>query len=108
MILLRVRTVAGPGFQEHCMSGVTKAAARSNGTVQMTGMTRDREQRFHAMFEGAAIGIGTCNLDGHILESNAALAKMLGYSRKDLSGIHARELHPGDNGMVRRLVRQPE
>jgi len=74
----------------------------------MTGMTRDREQRFHAMFEGAAIGIGTCNLDGHILESNAALAKMLGYSRKDLSGIHARELHPGDNGMVRRLVSQPE
>ena len=78
------------------MGGVAKAAARTNGTVQMTGMTRDREQRFRAMFEGAAIGIGTCNLDGHILESNAALAKMLGYSREELSGIHARELHPGD------------
>ncbi len=78
------------------MSGVAKAAARTNGTVQMTGMTRDREERFGAMFEGAAIGIGTCNLDGHILESNAALAKMLGYSREELSGIHARELHPVD------------
>jgi len=91
-----VRTAAGPGFQEHCMSEVAKAAARTNETVQMTGMTRDREERFRAMFEGAAIGIGTCNLDGHILESNAALAKMLGYSREELSGIHAGELHPVD------------
>src|SRR6266478_9565431 len=95
MTLLRERTAAGPGFQD-CMSGVAKAGARTNGTVQMTGMTRDREERFCAMFEGAAIGIGTCNLDGHILESNAALAKMLGYSREELSGIHARELHPVD------------
>jgi two-component system, cell cycle sensor histidine kinase and response regulator CckA len=78
------------------MSGVAKAAARTNETVQMTGMTRDREERFRAMFEGAAIGIGTCNLDGHIMESNAALAKMLGYSREELSGIHARELRPVD------------
>ena len=78
------------------MSGVAKAAARTNGTVQMTGITRDREERFRAMFEGAAIGIGTCNLDGHILESNAALAKMLGYRREELSGIRAWELHPGD------------
>ncbi len=78
------------------MSGAAKAPVRTGGTVQMTGITRDREQRFRAMFEGAAIGIGTCNLDGHLLESNAALAKMLGYSREELSGIHARELRPGD------------
>ena len=78
------------------MSGAAKTAARTHGTVQLKDRTRDRELRFRAMFEGAAIGIGMCSLDGHILESNAALAKMLGYSREELSGIHTRELHPGD------------
>ncbi len=78
------------------MAGAAKVAARSNGMAQVTGLIRDREQHFRAMFEGAAIGIVTCNLYGHILESNAALAKMLGYTFEELSGLQARELHPGD------------
>jgi two-component system, cell cycle sensor histidine kinase and response regulator CckA len=57
---------------------------------------RDSELRFRAMFEGAAIGISICNLDGHMLECNPALARMLGYSRHELVGMHPRELHPGD------------
>ncbi len=39
--------------------------------------------RFQAMFEGAAIGIGICRLDGWILEANPALSRMLGYSQQD-------------------------
>lgn len=57
---------------------------------------RDSELRFHAVFEGAAIGISICSLDGHMLESNAAVTRMLGYSREELAGMHPRELHPGD------------
>src|SRR6266550_5220172 len=83
-------------FQENCMAGAAKVAARSNGMAQVTGLIRNREQHFRAMFEGAAIGIVTCNLYGHILESNAALTKMLGYTFEELSGLQARELHPGD------------
>jgi PAS domain S-box-containing protein len=50
--------------------------------------------RFQAMFEGAAIGIGICRLDGRILEANPALSKMLGYSQQELTGKHAGELYP--------------
>jgi two-component system, cell cycle sensor histidine kinase and response regulator CckA len=54
----------------------------------------DRDLRFRAMFEGAAIGIGICQLDGRIEEANPALSRMLGYSQQELAGTHARELYP--------------
>ncbi len=50
--------------------------------------------RFRAMFEGAAIGIGICGLDGGILEANPALSRMLGYSQRELASTHAGELFP--------------
>ena len=54
----------------------------------------DRDLLFQAMFEGAAIGIGICRLDGRILEANPALSRMLGYSQPELAGSYARELFP--------------
>src|SRR5271167_4233790 len=53
-----------------------------------------RDLRFQAMFEGAAMGIGICQLDGRILEANPALSRMLGYSPQELTGAHAGELYP--------------
>ena len=50
--------------------------------------------RFQAMFEGAAIGIGICRLDGRILEANPALSRMLGYSHQELRGTHVGEIYP--------------
>jgi two-component system cell cycle sensor histidine kinase/response regulator CckA len=78
------------------MSGTAKAAVKSNGTAQPRSMPRDRDLRLREMFEGAAIGIGNCSLDGHILEGNAALAQMLGYSREELVRMHMRDLRPSD------------
>jgi PAS domain S-box-containing protein len=46
----------------------------------------DPDPRFQAMFEGAAIAIGICRLDGRILEANPALSRMLGYSEQELTG----------------------
>src|ERR1700687_1782478 len=54
----------------------------------------ERDLRFRAMFEGAAIGIGICQLDGRILDANPALSRMLGYSQQELAGTHAGELYP--------------
>jgi PAS domain S-box-containing protein len=54
----------------------------------------DRERRFQAMFEGAAIGIGICGLDGRILEANPALSRMLGYSVEELAGAYAGDFFP--------------
>jgi len=78
------------------MSGAAKAPARNNGNAQLRSMPRDRELPFRALFEGAAIGLVACTLDGHILETNAAFAKMLGYQRKELVGMHTCELVAGD------------
>jgi PAS domain S-box-containing protein len=52
------------------------------------------ELRFQGMFEGAAIGIGICQLDGRMVEVNPALSRMLGYSRQELTAERARDLYP--------------
>lgn len=54
----------------------------------------ERDRCLQAMFEGAAIGIGICRLDGGILEANPALSRMLGYSQQELAGTHAGEFYP--------------
>jgi two-component system, cell cycle sensor histidine kinase and response regulator CckA len=77
------------------MSVAAKAAARDR-EIPQARITHSRDLRLRAMFEGAAIGIGICALNGRILEGNAALSKMLGYSREELAGMNAREFHPGD------------
>jgi two-component system, cell cycle sensor histidine kinase and response regulator CckA len=53
-----------------------------------------RDLPFHAMFEGAAIGIAICHLDGRILEANPALGRMLGYSQNELAAAYVHQLHP--------------
>src|SRR5271168_5103933 len=50
--------------------------------------------RFQAMFDGAAVAIGICQLDGRMVEANPALSRMLGYSRQELTGMHAGEFFP--------------
>jgi PAS domain S-box-containing protein len=69
---------------------------RERACAELSRAVRDSELRFRAMFEGAAIGISICNLDGHMLECNPAVTKMLRYSREELVGMRPRELHPGD------------
>jgi two-component system, cell cycle sensor histidine kinase and response regulator CckA len=62
--------------------------------------------RFQAMFEGAAIGIGICRLDGRILEANPALSRMLGYSQQELTGTHVGELYPERRFEIGRELRR--
>ena len=66
----------------------------------------DRQLRFQAMFEGAAIGIGICGLDGQILEANPALSRMLGYSAEELAGAQAGDFFPEIDPAVRPQVQR--
>jgi two-component system, cell cycle sensor histidine kinase and response regulator CckA len=50
-----------------------------------------RDLPFQAMFEGSAIGIAICQLDGSILEANPAFCRMLGCSPNELTGTTAFE-----------------
>jgi len=58
---------------------------------------RESESRFRAIFVGAAIGIVLADLDGHLVESNPAIERMLGYTRDELRGrIFTAVTHPDD------------
>ena len=75
--------------------GLGMSGVRMNVVTQFpAARDYERDLRFRAMFEGAAIGIGICQLDGRILEANPALGGMLGYSQQELASTHAGKLYP--------------
>ncbi|HEV7899261.1 MAG TPA: EAL domain-containing protein [Planosporangium sp.] len=47
---------------------------------------RATEARFRAVFAGSAFGIGIADLDGRLVDANATLAEMTGYTREELCG----------------------
>lgn len=101
---LDYRIVLPDGTERLVSEQVEVSGISVTGTVQdITERTlaevalRESEARFRSMFEAAAIGIGLDNFHGHILESNAALQQMLGYSREELSQMTFADLsHPDD------------
>jgi len=65
------------------------------------------EERFHAIFENSAMGIGLTDLEGRILNANHALLQMLGYTRKEILGKSIVEfIHPDDMDKARLSFRQ--
>jgi PAS domain S-box-containing protein len=58
---------------------------------------RESEERFHSMYEHAAVGILQLANDGRLLMVNQAMCRMLGYSGSELIGRNVIELtHPDD------------
>jgi diguanylate cyclase (GGDEF)-like protein/PAS domain S-box-containing protein len=49
---------------------------------------RASERRFRAMFHGSAFPIGIVGLDGCYVETNGALAELLGCSPREIAGAH--------------------
>lgn len=58
---------------------------------------RDSEERFRAMFEGAAIGVLVVDMQGRIVESNAAYRRLVRLGERELHGLPFWSLnHPDD------------
>jgi PAS domain S-box-containing protein len=58
---------------------------------------RESEERFRAIFEHSAVGIGMADRDGRVVVSNQALQTMLGYSGDELARMVFTEVtHPDD------------
>ena len=70
-------------------------------------MLRESEERFRDVFENAPSGIYVAGPDGRIAQANAAMCRMLGYSREELAAKTWLELtHPEDvEAAVERLKR---
>ncbi|MGD1994076.1 MAG: PAS domain S-box protein [Anaerolineae bacterium] len=75
--------------------------------ARRTAALEASEARFRAIFEQAAIGIALLDSENHIIASNAALQQMLGYTEKELNGIHFPSLmHPDDASAEEHLFDQ--
>ncbi len=58
---------------------------------------RESEERFRAMFDGAAIGIGLMDSSRRFIACNPAMQSMLGYSEQELASLERYEwIHPED------------
>jgi PAS domain S-box-containing protein len=61
----------------------------------------ESEARFRAVFAEAAIGIGIGDMTGHILEANAALQAMFGYSLEEFRRSNVSDfVHPDDAASI--------
>src|SRR6202040_1240920 len=71
-------------------SDITERLQRDNALLES-------EARFRNAFDAAAIGMAIVSLDGHWLQVNSQLCRMLGYSEADLLKITFQEVtHPDD------------
>ncbi|MEU3312168.1 putative bifunctional diguanylate cyclase/phosphodiesterase [Streptomyces sp. NPDC048387] len=80
-----------------------EAIARSALTARIDAQQalHASEERFRAVFEGAAVGIGIADLDGNILEVNDALLKMFGGLEGHVRSRNVSEWgHPDDTPHV--------
>jgi PAS domain S-box-containing protein len=62
----------------------TAAVIKGAGPLDAIHALRESEERFHAIFQNAGIGIALGNLQGETIATNPALQKMLGYTAEEL------------------------
>ena len=87
--------------------GVSGIARDIRGRVQAERKLRESEERFREVFEHAPFGLCVTGLDGRIIQANAALCRMLGYSAQELPGTAWAQLtHPDDLAPFLRWVEQ--
>ncbi|HVH95292.1 MAG TPA: EAL domain-containing protein [Nocardioidaceae bacterium] len=84
--------------QESILAAAAAAREQAREALQVS------EERFRAVFEGAAVGIGIGDLNGRILDVNPALVHLLGYPAEEFRRHEVREfMHPADVERVWRL-----
>jgi PAS domain S-box-containing protein len=72
---------------------------------QAEEILREKEERFRAMYEHAAVGIEQVATDGRLLMVNPALCHMLGYSETELlSSTFEKITHPDDRERERTVL----
>jgi len=58
---------------------------------------RESNERFKAAYEEASIGMAMVSIDHNIIEANAALCNMLGYSKDVLIGVNFKDITHSDD-----------
>ena len=63
---------------------------RTDGLLQLNKPHQELfliEERYRAIFNNAAVGIGLVSVEGRFLEANSTLQNMLGYTEEELKGL---------------------
>ena len=71
------------------------------GTIIDITERKANEQRFRVLFDNAAVGIATVDLNGVVTDANQKFLDMLGYAKEELAGRRIAELaiaHAGEAG----------
>ena len=69
------------------------------GVVEDITESKEREGRYRAMFENAAVGITRVDLNGVLVDINQKFCDMLGYTRDEMIGKAIKDItHPEDYG----------
>jgi len=57
----------------------------------------ESEERFRLLFENVPVGVSLMDADGHVMAANETECHFLGYTRKELAGMHfSKFTHPED------------
>lgn len=65
------------------------------------------EERFRAMFEHSAVGIGIMSLDRKVLDANPAICRIYGRTREELIGMSPTEItYPDDSPSANQLFKE--
>ena len=81
------------------LTGASAIARDIGRRLRAERQLRESDERFADVFEHAPLGMSVCWLDGRIIQANAALCRMLGYSVEELCATTFGKLsHPDDEG----------
>ncbi len=80
-----------PGKRRRTVLGVAIDITAEKETEQRL---RASEQKYRALLENAVDAIVLAGPDGRLMDANHRAEQLLGYSREELRGMHARDLHP--------------
>jgi diguanylate cyclase (GGDEF)-like protein/PAS domain S-box-containing protein len=91
--------------EEGCIQGLEGFITEITSRKQTETALQDSESRLRAIFDNAAIGIGLISETGRILDSNAALQTLLGYTAEELyqtdfDGYH----HPNEQAFEESVI----
>ncbi len=99
--VIRVEGLSTPFLYEgetHFLSIVRDMTERFEAEEELA----EREQQYRSIFEASLDGILLADLDGVIVEANAAACEMYGYSHGELVGLPGEQtLHPDHGHLVR-------
>lgn len=92
---------------EELRTRVAELEARDAENERLVATFRDGEARYRALIEQASDAIGVCDIDGNMLDANAACVAMIGYPVEELRRIGLLGLvHPDD--LAARPIRKEE